>query len=188
MPRVGMRLMVSITPPPVLAPPNAVAMGSHTVSVRRRSGDTFSPVPDGGAVVPGEAIRYFSSGSQWGPTVRFHVVGPDGQTILEEEVPKNLSNDAWLDTVAPLATGRYEFHAHARTFPFSPTSHWASIGFQVDPVAAPPPIAPPKGGLGSFLSDIKGLIIVGAVLAVVIAVMPALAKGSRVLGERLGER
>ena len=144
------------------------AMGSHTVSVRRRSGDTFSIVPAGGAVFPGEAIRYFSSGSQWGPTVRFHVVGPDGATILEEEVPKNLSNDAWLDTVAPTPLGIYEFHAHARPYPFLPTSHWESVDFVVDPAAPPAPPAPP----GGLLSNLKGILVVATVLVGVVAVAP----------------
>lgn len=178
MPRVGMRLVSE-------AQQVAATMGSHTVSVRRRSGDTFSVLAAGDAVFPGEPIRYFSSGSQWGPTVRFHVVGPGNITILEEEVPKNLGNDAWLDTAAPTGLGLYEFHAHARSFPFLPTSHWATTTFAVDPAAMPPPSAPPKGGFKGLVGDVKGLLILGAVLAVVIAVLPALTKGSRAIGDRI---
>ena len=154
---------------------------SHTVSVRRRSGDSFSPVPAGGQVLPNEAIRYFASSVLWGATVRFVVTGPAG-VILEEEVPVNFQQDAWLDTVAPSALGQYVFSAHARSYPFLPWSHLASISFSVDPAAPNPPPPPPDSGFFKGLGALKGLLIVAGVVVAIVALAPVVGRiGRRVV-------
>lgn len=164
MPRVGSRWVM-----------DDAVMGSHTVAVLRRSGDTFSPINSGDTVCLGEPIRYRANGVKFGGQVRFVVTDSIGsRTLLDQEAGVQLlSGDAWLDTVAPQDAGDYKFDAHARTYPFLPFSHIAQIGFRVNKDCTPPPKPPPKS---DFLKDIKGILIAAAVIVGIVLVAPILTR------------
>lgn len=146
-------------------------MASHSVTVQRRSGDTFSPIPVGGRVAPGEAIRYRSDGGNLPfDTVKFRVIDMLGGIVFEFTANLNSLLSGWVDTVAPAIEGVYTLTAEVRTFPFLTVTHFADTFFVVDQDAPPPPSAPPSGG--AFLGDLRGIIIALTVLAGVVIIAP----------------
>ena len=145
-------------------------MASHSVTVQRRSGDTFSPIPVLGKVKPNEAVRYRSDGGNLPfDTVTFRVLDAAGFLTFEFVANLNSLLSGWVDTVAPSIPGPYFLTAEVRTFPFLTITHFADTQFIVDPEAPDPPAPPPKD---NPLGDIKGIIVAVAVLAGIILIVP----------------
>lgn len=156
--------------PGQMPPTMSATMARHAVTVQRRSGDTFSPIPNLGKVAPGEAIRYRSDGGNLPfDTVRFRVLDAVGNSAFEFDAMLNSLLSGWVDTVAPAMPGPYTLTAEVRSFPFLTFTHFAEAQFVVDPDAPAPPSAPPGK---DFLGNLKGIIIAAAVLAGVILVVP----------------
>ena len=152
-------------------PTMSAEMGSHSVTVQRRSGDTFSPIPSLGQVSPGEAIRFRSDGGNLPfDTVKFRVLDAMGNLTFEFEANLNSLLSGWVDTVAPTLEGPYTLTAEVRSFPFLAFTHFASVQFVVNKDAPTPPAAPPQGK--DWFGDLKGIIIALAVLAGVVLVAP----------------
>lgn len=149
-------------------------MSSHTIAVQRRSGSTFTPIPNGGQVFPNEAIRYYATGIYKisNSDVHFVVTGPQG-IVVDENVSLGLfSDEAYLDTVAPAQEGNYTFAVAARTFPVLPT-HDAILMFTVTKAAPPPPTPPPGGG--SFFDSLQKLLIPATILVGLVVIGPTIA-------------
>ena len=163
------------------APPTMAAnLASHTVTVQRRSGNTFSPIPVDGLVAPGEAIRYALSGANLPfDLVTFRVLDFEmGSVVFEFVTSTNALLSAWVDTVAPLLEGAYRLTAEVRNAPFLTFTHFDDTTFQVNISAPPPPDEPPVGG-GGLLGDVKGIIIALAVLVGIVIVAPTLTRIGR---------
>lgn len=157
--------------PPTFSQTGA-AMASHTVTVQRRSGDTFSPIPVGGKVMPGEAVRYRSDGGNLPfDTVKFRVIDMLGGVVFEFTANLNSLLSGWVDTIAPALEGVYTLTAEVRSFPFLTTTHFADTFFIVDQDAPPPPKPPPGG---SALGDVRGIVIALAILAGIVIVAPVI--------------
>ena len=168
--------------PGQMPPTMGAEMASHSVTVQRRSGDTFSPIPVDGQVLPGEAIRYRSDGGNLPfDTVQFRVIDMLGDVIFDFTANLNSLLSGWVDTIAPAIAGAYTLTAEVRTFPFLTITHFAETRFIVAPSAPPPPDPPPDK---NPFKDIQGIIIALTVLAAIVIVGPALSRiGSRVGGE-----
>ena len=130
---------VSLRQAGYMPPTMGAEMASHSVTVQRRSGDTFSPIPVGGAVLPGEAIRYRSDGGNLPfDTVTFRVIDMLGGVVFEFTANLNSLLSGWVDTVAPALQGVYTLTAEVRSFPFLTVTHFADTLFIVDQDAPPP--------------------------------------------------
>lgn len=154
-------------------------MALHSVTVQRRSGDTFSPIPILGAVRPGEAIRYRSDGGNLPlDTVVFRVLDAMGNLVFEFNANLNTLLSGWVDTVAPAIEGPYTLTAEVRTFPFLTITHFASTQFTVSAVAPPPPDAPPDAGglFGDITGAMKWVIVGIAIVGALVVLGPAISR------------
>lgn len=144
------------------------ALASHTVTVNRRSGNTFSPIAIGGQVFPGEAVRLLTRGidNQSINEPDFFIFDASGELVFRRRVTANLVGNAWIDIAAPFVEGNYRLVVHAQSFPFLPTTHTGETSFEVSADAPDPPDEPPGGGILDFLGSTTGLILAGAALVV----------------------
>jgi len=152
---------------------NRAGMRSHSVNVERRSGDTFSPIPVGGMVQPGEAVRYRANGANTSLQVQFRVLDPVGFLVFDFTAQVNATGSAWTDTVAPNREGPYTLTAEASNIPGLPFTHFADTGFVVSVDAPPPPTQPPSTG---SLGNIKWIIVGLGVLAAIVILGPTIGR------------
>ena len=170
---------------------------SHSVSLERRSGSSFSPIGAWAIINPGEPIRiivynamrgdveFFITDVRFPPKIFFNGragIAPTG-------------GEAWLNIAAPREAGLYYLYArndllsavgshNSEKLPFKvsgevPTPQTGTIeegGKFFIPEAPPPPPPPPSTGLfgglnlPDFLKDIKtGGLILLAILGVMLA-------------------
>jgi hypothetical protein len=108
-----------------------------------------------------------------GDTVRFSIENSAGVVVFGPvEKRKNLfTNRVELNTVAPTAPGFYTL-VSTEIVPLFPDDT-KTFSFEVSLTPDPEP-DPDGGGIFGFLGDLKNLLIVGGVVAVVVAVAPTI--------------
>lgn len=149
-------------------------------------------IPFGFKMPPNQPITLVAelSGPFRGGDVEFTIVRDSDGAVVFGPVKEGtgfFSTDVKVDTVAPSSPGRYTLIVkelipllpdNTRTFSFE-------VSLTPDPIPEPPP---DQGGFGSFFKDVRNLLIVGGVVAVVVAVAPTIntvaAVGQRVIPRR----
>lgn len=170
------------TSPEIGHVPSAAAMGSHNVSVSRRTrdGSSFAPITAGEAVGPGEAIRLKATGirNQLFNVPEFIIETQAGDEIFRRDAAAGAiaGDQAHLDIAAPTTEGLYRLTVHAQTFPFWPRTHEVSMVFRVSRAATPPIDSPPSTGIGigNIFGSVKGLGVIAIAVIGLVTVGPAL--------------
>lgn len=151
-----------------------VVMASHSLTIARYGGGKAVPLPNGGAVAPGELIRATVTGigSLVDPTVKFRLLGVDGAPLLEQaKNPALFSSQVVFDFNAPVKEGVFTLEAWLHSFPLLPQQHKATTVFRVAK-GAPEQEAPPSGGGFGGFGDIKSLAWIALGIVALVAVMP----------------
>ena len=118
-------------------------------------------------IKPGELIRLVSDGSTWAfGRSAFFEISFGGQVTFTDSASINVEGNAWLDMAAPLQEGVHVVRCRYPDTFFG--SHWVATAFTVDEDAAPVPDKPRSG----FLGDVKGILLLVAVVAVAAVVVP----------------
>ncbi len=147
-------------------------LGSHSVSIERRTGDQFTPIQHGGLVEPREPIRLVTLGVNQqlihGPD--FQILDAAGNEVFRRGSTAGLSGTAFLDISAPSVVGRYQFIVHAQSFPFLPFTHPTSMPFEVSNDAPPPATPPPSTAIGGIFGDFKTVAMIGLGIAALVLI------------------
>lgn len=138
---------------------------SVTVSVLRRSGSTFSPIGVDGSVKPGEPVRYLGRGISFQTIAvpEFTVVDQYGNVHFRFSAGANIQGDAWVDTVAPEAEGKYVLILKYQSYPFLGFTTKVSTEFLVSGTAPKPPSEPPSKGLFESMEGLLKWTAIGAI-------------------------
>ena len=134
----------------------------------------------GSFVLPGEQITLFAQlGFIGGDKARFTIRNAAGEVVFGpvEERTDWFSSNVHLEITAPLVEGPYDLEVTELRFLWpDDTGHF---NFGVSRSASPPPADKPPGGIGGFLGDLKGLLVVAAVLVAVVAIAPTVSRIGR---------
>ena len=149
------------------------AMAAVTLTVERRSGDTFAPSV-GGTVKPGEAVLLLASGvgSQTFKVPEFIVQDEDGNVLLDQNATVSFGGEAAVYWQAPLTEGTYLVRCIFQSKPFLPFTDEVQTLMVVTHLAPKPPPEPPakEDVLGSLERILKwgaiGAVAIGAVVVV----------------------
>lgn len=134
--------------------------GSISVVLERSTGEQFVPMISGGAVNPGELVRFKATGlSFFGYSPDFNLYNLDtGKEILSQEVSISPGGTAVLDIQAPSDEARYAVFVQQ-------TGQQARFDFIVSKDAPEPPKPPPKP------DPFKPFITLGIIAVVLIGVI-----------------
>lgn len=152
-------------------------MASHTAWIEVNG--VVEPV--GFQIPPGYPIRLGSSGldivSRAAAT--FVVNNSAGVAVFgPQDATPNFNGNAWIDTTSPVIEDTYTLLVAGFSSPFQLFTHDASTTFVVSKTAPPPP----TGGRGDgIFSNIKTILIIIAVIAGIVYVVPIV---SRVVPQR----
>jgi hypothetical protein len=135
-----------------------------------------SPVPSGFRLGPGRPITLWTqlSGLYGGDTVRFTIFNSASQAVFGPVAERKnwFTNLVELETTAPIIVGLYTLEM-VEQIPLFPDSR---MTFPFEVSGTPDPEPNPTGNITDFLSQAKDLLIVGAVVAGIVAVAPVITR------------